>query len=45
VQALIDSGIRGVHASGAPAAGEWDRQWPRISSGCRRSSSPPPTSS
>ena len=29
VQALIDSGIRGVHASGAPAAGEWDRQWPR----------------
>jgi 5-methylthioadenosine/S-adenosylhomocysteine deaminase len=29
VQALIDTGIRGVHASGAPAAGEWDRQWPR----------------
>jgi cytosine/adenosine deaminase-related metal-dependent hydrolase len=29
VQALIDSGIRGVHASGAPAAGDWDRQWPR----------------
>jgi 5-methylthioadenosine/S-adenosylhomocysteine deaminase len=29
VQALIDSGIRGVHASGAPAAGEWDRQWPQ----------------
>ena len=29
VQALIDAGIRGVHASGAPAAGEWDRQWPR----------------
>src|SRR5688500_17667856 len=29
VQALIDAGIRGVHASGAPAAGEWDRQWPQ----------------
>jgi 5-methylthioadenosine/S-adenosylhomocysteine deaminase len=29
VQALIDSGIRGVHASGAPAAGAWDRQWPQ----------------
>ena len=29
VQALLDSGIRGVHASGAPAAGEWDRQWPQ----------------
>jgi 5-methylthioadenosine/S-adenosylhomocysteine deaminase len=29
VQALVDSGIRGVHASGAPAAGEWDRQWPQ----------------
>ena len=29
VQALIDSGIRGVHASGAPAAGQWDQQWPR----------------
>ena len=29
VQALIDSGIRGVHSSGAPQAGEWDRQWPQ----------------
>ncbi|HEV8394593.1 MAG TPA: amidohydrolase family protein [Vicinamibacterales bacterium] len=29
VQALLDSGIRGVHASGAPQVGEWDRQWPR----------------
>ena len=29
VQALIDSGIRGVHASGAPQTGEWDRQWPQ----------------
>src|SRR6187455_37306 len=29
VQALIDSGIRGVHASGAPAAGTWDQQWPQ----------------
>jgi cytosine/adenosine deaminase-related metal-dependent hydrolase len=29
VQALIDSGIRGVHASGAPQTGEWDKQWPQ----------------
>jgi hypothetical protein len=29
VQALIDSDTRGVHASGAPQAVEWDRQWPR----------------
>jgi len=29
IQALFDSGIRGVHASGAPQTGEWDRQWPR----------------
>ncbi|MBZ5577470.1 MAG: amidohydrolase family protein [Acidobacteriia bacterium] len=29
VQALLDSGIRGVHASGAPAAGTWDHQWPQ----------------
>ena len=29
VQALIDSGIRGVHASGAPQTGDWDRQWPQ----------------
>jgi cytosine/adenosine deaminase-related metal-dependent hydrolase len=29
VQALIDSGIRAVHASGAPQTGEWDRQWPQ----------------
>jgi cytosine/adenosine deaminase-related metal-dependent hydrolase len=29
VQALIDAGIRGVHASGAPAAGTWDNQWPQ----------------
>jgi 5-methylthioadenosine/S-adenosylhomocysteine deaminase len=29
VQALFDSGIRAVHASGAPQAGEWDRQWPQ----------------
>src|SRR4030095_336798 len=27
VQALIDSGIRGVHASGAPQTGGWDKQW------------------
>jgi 5-methylthioadenosine/S-adenosylhomocysteine deaminase len=29
VEALFDSGIRAVHASGAPQAGEWDHQWPR----------------
>ena len=29
VQALIDAGIRGVHASGAPQTGDWDRQWPQ----------------
>jgi 5-methylthioadenosine/S-adenosylhomocysteine deaminase len=29
IRALIDSGIRGVHASGAPQAGDWDHQWPQ----------------
>src|SRR5436190_11665702 len=29
IQALFDSGIRAVHASGAPQAGAWDRQWPQ----------------
>ena len=29
IQALFDSGIRAVHASGAPQTGEWDRQWPQ----------------
>ena len=29
VQALFDSGIRAVHASGAPTFGEWDKQWPQ----------------
>jgi cytosine/adenosine deaminase-related metal-dependent hydrolase len=29
VKALIDSGIRGVHASGAATFGEWDKQWPQ----------------
>ena len=29
VQALFDSGIRAVHASGAPQSGTWDRQWPQ----------------
>ncbi|MFF1321124.1 amidohydrolase family protein [Streptomyces chartreusis] len=28
VQALADSGIRGVHAAMAPHFGEWDKQWP-----------------
>jgi len=29
VEALLDSGIRAVHASGAPQAGDWQRQWPQ----------------
>jgi 5-methylthioadenosine/S-adenosylhomocysteine deaminase len=29
VEALFDSGMRAVHASGAPQAGEWDHQWPQ----------------
>jgi 5-methylthioadenosine/S-adenosylhomocysteine deaminase len=29
VKALFDSGIRAVHASGAPTFAEWDRQWPQ----------------
>ena len=29
VRALMDSGIRAVHASGAPQAGDWDHQWPQ----------------
>jgi 5-methylthioadenosine/S-adenosylhomocysteine deaminase len=29
VEALIDGGVRAVHASGAPATGEWARQWPQ----------------
>ncbi|MFE4057809.1 amidohydrolase family protein [Streptomyces sp. NPDC059096] len=28
VHALIDTGIRGVHASMGPHFGDWDRQWP-----------------
>jgi 5-methylthioadenosine/S-adenosylhomocysteine deaminase len=28
VKALIDSGIRAVHASGAPTFADWDKQWP-----------------
>jgi cytosine/adenosine deaminase-related metal-dependent hydrolase len=28
IQALVDSGIRSVHASGEPQAGNWDHQWP-----------------
>jgi cytosine/adenosine deaminase-related metal-dependent hydrolase len=28
IEALFDSGIRAVHASGAPTFGEWDKQWP-----------------
>lgn len=29
IQALMDSGIRAVHASGPPQFGNWDRQWPQ----------------
>src|SRR5438876_10571657 len=29
IQALFDSGIRAVHASGAPQVGDWDNQWPQ----------------
>ncbi|OAR23719.1 amidohydrolase [Streptomyces sp. ERV7] len=28
VQALVDTGIRGVHASMGPHFGDWDKQWP-----------------
>ncbi|CAI1867332.1 Melamine deaminase [Serratia quinivorans] len=29
VEALLDTGIRAIHASGAPVAGEWDKaHWP-----------------
>lgn len=29
VEALLDAGIRAIHASGAPVAGEWDKaHWP-----------------
>jgi 5-methylthioadenosine/S-adenosylhomocysteine deaminase len=29
IRALMDSGIRAVHASGAPQNGNWDHQWPQ----------------
>jgi 5-methylthioadenosine/S-adenosylhomocysteine deaminase len=29
VEALIDGGIRAVHASGPPSAGDWAHQWPQ----------------
>jgi 5-methylthioadenosine/S-adenosylhomocysteine deaminase len=29
VEALMDSGARAVHASGAPQAGDWAKQWPQ----------------
>ncbi len=28
IEALFDSGVRAVHASGPPGAGEWAHQWP-----------------
>ena len=29
IEALFDSGIRAVHASGPPQFGAWDKQWPQ----------------
>jgi 5-methylthioadenosine/S-adenosylhomocysteine deaminase len=29
IRALFDSGIRAVHASGAPTFGDWQKQWPQ----------------
>jgi 5-methylthioadenosine/S-adenosylhomocysteine deaminase len=29
VEALMDSGVRAVHASGPPSAGDWAHQWPQ----------------
>src|SRR6204780_2811384 len=29
IEALFDSGMRAVHASGPPGAGDWDHQWPK----------------
>ncbi len=29
IEALFDSGMRAVHASGPPGAGEWAHQWPQ----------------
>jgi 5-methylthioadenosine/S-adenosylhomocysteine deaminase len=29
IRALADSGIRAVHASGAPTFGDWQKQWPQ----------------
>lgn len=29
IKALLDSGIRAVHASGAATFGDWDQQWPQ----------------
>src|SRR5262249_45150561 len=29
IQALLDAGIRAVHASGAPQNGNWEHQWPQ----------------
>jgi 5-methylthioadenosine/S-adenosylhomocysteine deaminase len=29
IEALIDGGIRAVHASGPPGAGDWAHQWPQ----------------
>ncbi|MFF3737657.1 amidohydrolase family protein [Streptomyces sp. NPDC002566] len=28
IEALLDTGVRGVHASMGPHFGDWDRQWP-----------------
>lgn len=29
IEALFDGGVRAVHASGPPGAGDWDHQWPQ----------------
>jgi len=29
IEALFDSGVRAVHASGSPSAGDWAHQWPQ----------------
>jgi 5-methylthioadenosine/S-adenosylhomocysteine deaminase len=36
IQALIDSGIRGIHAFGRPRFGPWDRQFPEDAHRLRR---------
>ncbi len=28
IEAFVDAGMRAIHASGPPAVGDWDQQWP-----------------